>query len=186
MEIRINLLPQSNSQKETRSLYLIPVIGIVVVLAAFTYFTYYYFHTKDSIEQLSENIATQTTERDSILNEYQASTTGVTAYNFIDRYRSLNLFLNRIYENTIQLHESVFLLLPDQAKVMTYNYANNGDLSMTISFYSKGDSALFLHRLLGAKTVDTAEVESITADDETFTYQSTFKIKLHSIVGAKE
>ena len=57
---------------------------------------------------------------------------------------------------------------------------------MTISFYSKGDSALFLHRLLAAHFVDTAEVESITADDEELTYESTFQMKLHTLVGAEK
>ena len=57
---------------------------------------------------------------------------------------------------------------------------------MTISFYSKGDSALFLHRLLAAHFVDTAEVESITADDEDLTYESIFQMKLHTLVGVEK
>ena len=84
------------------------------------------------------------------------------------------------------LQERVYSLLPDKAEVMTYTYSNNGELTMTISFYSKGDSALFLHRLLEAHFVDKAEVESITADDEKLTYESTFQIKLHTIVGVEK
>ena len=186
MEIRINLLARPNSIKEKRSVYLIPVLGITAVMAAASFLTYSYVDTKDSVKVLSESIATQTTTRDQLLKEYQGNTTGVTEYNFTDQYRSLDLFLNNIYENTIPLQERVYRLLPDKAEVMTYTYSNSGELTMTISFYSKGDSALFLHRLLAAHFVDTAEVESITADDEELTYESTFRMKLHTLVGAEK
>ena len=52
VEIRINLLPQSNSHKEKRSVYLIPVLGIAAVVAALSFLTYSYFDTKDSIENI--------------------------------------------------------------------------------------------------------------------------------------
>jgi len=179
VEIRINLLPQSNSHKEKRSVYLIPVLGIAAIVVTLSFLTYRYFDTKDSIKTLTESIAAQTTTRDTLLKEYQGNTTGVSEFNFTDQYKSLDQFLNNIYENTIPLQERVYRLLPDKAEVMTYTYSNNGELTMTISFYSKGDSALFLHRLLAAHFVDTAEVESITADDEELTYESTFQITLH-------
>ena len=137
MEISINLLPQSNSHKEKRSVYLIPILGIVAIIVALSMLTYRYFDTKDSIKTLSENIAVQTTTRDTVLKDYQGYTTGVTEYSYTDQYRALDLFLNNIYENTISLQKRVYRLLPEKAEVMTYTYSNNGELTMTISFYSK-------------------------------------------------
>jgi hypothetical protein len=183
VEISINLLPQSHRHKATRSVYLIPILGIAAVLAAASFLTYSYFDTKHSIQTLSENITAQTTVRDQLLKEYGERTAGVTEFNVRDQYIVLDDFLNNIYKNTIDLQKRVHFLLPGKAEIMASTYSNNGELTMTISFYSKGDSAIFLHRLLNAPFVDSAEVESITIDDEKLTYESIFQIKLDTLVG---
>lgn len=186
MEISINLLPQNNSRKEKRSIYLVPVLGIVTSLGTASFLIYQYFDIKDNVEYLSESVAAQTENRDEYLTQYQQETAGVTEYNFTDKYKVLDHFLNGLYENTIELQENVFNLLPDTAKVNTYTYSNNGDLLMSVTFASKGDSALFLHRLLQAEFVNGAQVETILAEEEEIAYQAQFTIVLNTLVGDEE
>lgn len=187
MEFSINLLPQTTSSKERRSLYLVPILGVATVVATTSFLAYSYFDTKNSVETLAESITAQTTVKDQLIQEYQKKQAGVTEYNFTEKYRSLNQFLGSIYVNTIEFHEDIVRLLPTNAEIDAYTYSNNGDLLTTISFYSKGDSAVFLHRILNAEFVERAEVEMIAAEDEEeLTYQSMFYIKLDTVVGEEE
>ena len=57
MEIRINLLPQTYSTKEKSNVFLIPVLGIVTVVATAAILTYSYFDKKNSVQTLSDQIA---------------------------------------------------------------------------------------------------------------------------------
>ncbi|WP_077214133.1 hypothetical protein [Bacillus dakarensis] len=186
MEISINLLPQNNSRKEKRSVYLVPVLGIVTALGTASFLIYQYFDTKNTVEVLSETIAAQTASRDESLTQYREETAGVTEFNFTDKYKHLHQFLNNLYENTIELQGEVYKLLPASAEVNTYTYSNNGDLFMTVTFDSKGDSALFLHRLLQAEFVIGAVLESISAEEEEVAYEAQYTIKLNTIAGEKE
>ncbi|WP_102274401.1 hypothetical protein [Cytobacillus massiliigabonensis] len=183
MEFSINLLPQTNSRKEKRSVYFIPVLGIVAFAASTSFFAYNYFETKNAVQSLKESIATQTDTRNDFQKEYQSYTTGVTEYNYTERYRLLDQYLNNIYENPITLQDRINQLLPDQAKVNAYTYLNTGELTVTVTFNSKGDSAIFLHRLLNANFVEHAQVDSIIADEEEIAYETLFQIKLNTLVG---
>lgn len=187
VEFSINLLPQTTRRKERRALYLVPVLGVATVIATTVFLVYSYFDTKNSVQALSERITAQTTLRDQLLQEYQAKNIGVTESNFAEKYRSLNQLLGSIYVDTVDFHEDIVHLLPAKAEIDAYTYANNGDLLTTISFYSKGDSAIFLNRVLNADFVEDAEVELITAEaEEELTYQSMFNIKLDTVVGEEE
>ena len=97
MEIRINLLPQTYSTKEKSSVFLIPVIAIVTIVVASSISGYSYFDKKNSIQSMSDQIATQTTTRDSLLKEYQEKTVGITPYNFTDKYKAMDQVLSSIY-----------------------------------------------------------------------------------------
>ena len=58
---------------------------------------------------------------------------------------------------------------------------------MTVNFFSKGDSAIYLDRLLNAPLFNEAQLVSITAvDEETFTYDSTYELKLDTLVGVDQ
>ena len=57
---------------------------------------------------------------------------------------------------------------------------------MTVNFFSKGDSAIYLDRLLNAPFVHEAQLVSITVDEETFTYDSTYELKLDTLVGVDQ
>lgn len=185
MEVRINLLPQFNRRKEKRIVYRIPVLGLILVAIAASFLTYSYFHTKSSIKTLSQYIATQTIARDNLLNEYKINTTGVTEFNFTDKYVQLDQFLNSIYKNTIDLQESLKKMLPDKATVISYSYLNSGELMITIDFASKGDSALFLHQLLRADFVKTALIESISVS-ENGQANTVFHVKLDTFEGGEK
>jgi hypothetical protein len=186
VEFSINLLPQSTSKEEKRSLYLVPILGIMTVVATAAFLTFSYVNTKSSVKTLTENITTQTTERDQLLNEYQKKKAGVTEFNYRDKYIELNHVLSTTYVETIDLQKKVEFLLPVKAKVNSYTYSNNGELLTTISFYSKGDSAIFLNRLLNADFVEQAELEIIAAEEGELTYQAMFNVKLNTVVGEEE
>jgi hypothetical protein len=186
VEFSINLLPQSTSKEEKRSLFLVPVLGVITVVAATAFLMFSYFDTKRSVETLTESIATQTTERDQLLNEYQQKKAGVSEVNYRDKYIKLNQVLSTTYVETIDLQNKLEFLLPVKAKVNAYTYSNSGELLTTIAFYSKGDAAIFLNRLLNADFVEQAEVEIIAAEEGELTYQAMFNVKLNSVVGEKE
>jgi hypothetical protein len=185
VEISINLLPQTASRKDKSVLYLIPGLGLASLIAVAGFSAYSYMDTKKSIETYSESIASQTSVRDQLVVEYQGKNAGVTEFNFTSKYQLLSQSLNTMYVNTIEMHKNIAALLPDKAEVNAYTYSNSGDLLATISFYSKGDSALFLHRLLNAEFVERAEVDMIAADEEELTYKSMFYIKLDTLAGEK-
>lgn len=186
VEVSINLLPKHNIRKEKRAIYLIPVIGIAVICIATILLMYHYLNTKNSVKELSEKITVQTSARDQARKEYIEKTTGFTEYNFTEKYKQMNQLLHSIYKDTIYVHETIVKLLPDQAKVIGYTYLNNGELTLTATFYSKGDSALFLHRLYSCELVEKAELESITADDEDVLYESIFHLKLNTLAGEEK
>ncbi|MCM3568389.1 hypothetical protein [Neobacillus mesonae] len=186
MEVSINLLPQSNNRQEKRPVYLIPIIGITAVLAAASFLTYSYFDSKNSIKTLSETINAKTTIRDQLLNDYKTKTNGVSEFNFIDKYQQLDKFLQSIYVNSSDLQDSLKRLLPVQADVVSYSYSNEGDLTVTVNFYSKGDSAVYLHRLLQANFVQKAEMVSITANDKDLTYNAVYQMKLNTLAGGEK
>lgn len=183
MEFSINLLPQSTSKEEKRSLYLVPVLGVITVVATTAFLTFSYFNTKSTVETLSESITTQTIERDQLLNEYQQKKAGVTEFNFKDKYLLLNKVLSTTYVETIDLQRKIEFLLPVKAEVNAYTYSNNGELLTTISFSSKGDSAIFLNRLLNAEFVEQAEVETIVTEEGELNYRAMFNVKLDTVVG---
>lgn len=186
VEVNINLLPKQNIRKEKRAIYLIPVLGIAVVCITTILLMYQYIDKKDSIKELSEKITAQSSARDQARIEYIEKTTGFTKYNFTEKYKQLNQFLHSIYKDTIYVHEAIVKLLPEQANVIGYTYLNDGELTLTATFNSKGDSALFLHRLYSCELVEKAELESITADDEDVLYESIFHIKLNTLAGEEK
>ncbi|WP_428909279.1 hypothetical protein [Niallia sp. Krafla_26] len=186
MEFRINLLPQTYSTKEKSSVFLIPILGIVAVVATASILTYTYFDKKDSIGTLSANIETQTLTRDTLLKEYQQKTTGVTEFNFVDQYKAMNETLSTIYVDTSNILERVKSFLPEKAKLTNYTYTNNGEISMTVNFFSKGDSAVYLNALLHAPFVNEAQLTSITIDEESLTYDATFELKVKTLVGVEQ
>ena len=54
---------------------------------------------------------------------------------------------------------------------------------MSVNFFSKGDSAIYLDRLLSVPFVHEAQLISIAMDEETFRYDSTYELKLDTLVG---
>ena len=186
MEIRINLLPKTYSTKEKSSVFLIPVLGIVTVVVTAAILTYSYFDKKNSVQTLSDQIALQTTTRDSLLKEYQETTAGVTPFNFTDKYKAMDGVLSSIYVNANVLHDGLKTRLPEKAEVTAYTYLNSGELTMTVNFFSKGDSAIYLDRLLSVPFVHEAQLISIAVDEETFTYDSTYELKLDTLVGVDQ
>lgn len=183
MEFSINLLPQTNSRKEKRSVYLIPILGIIACAASTSFLTYAYFETKNTVQTLTKSIEIQTAARDQLQQEYHTYTTGATEYNYADNYKLLDKYLNNIYVHTTNLQDRVNRLLPDLAEVNAFTYINTGELTFTVTFKSKGDSAIFLHRLLNASFVEQAQVESIIADEEEIAYKSLYQITLNTLVG---
>ena len=183
MEIRINLLPQTYSTKEKSNVFLIPVLGIVTVVATAAILTYSYFDKKNSVQTLSNQIALQTTTRDGLLKEFQERTVGVTPYNFTDKYKAMDGVLSSIYVNPSKTHNVLKSRLPEKAEVTVYTYQNSGELTMNVNFFSKGDSAIYLDRLLNVPFVHEAELISIAVDEETFRYDSTYELKLDTLVG---
>jgi hypothetical protein len=186
MEIRINLLPKTYSTKEKSSVFLIPVLGIVTVVVTAAILTYSYFDKKNSVQTLSDQIALQTTTRDNLLKEYQDTTVGVTPFNFSDKYKAMDDVLSSIYVNANVLHDGLKTRLPEKAEVTAYTYLNSGELTMTVNFFSKGDSALYLDRLLSVPFVHEAQLISIAMDEETFRYDSTYELKLDTLVGIEQ
>ena len=76
--------------------------------------------------------------------------------------------------------------MPEKAEITAYTYQNSGELTMTVNFFSKGDSATYLDRLLNTPFVHEAQLIGITMDEETFRYDSTYELKLNTLVGVDQ
>ncbi|WP_216828810.1 PilN domain-containing protein [Alkalihalobacterium elongatum] len=182
MNISIDLLPQRVIKKE-KGLPIIPVVGAFTVIAAASFLTYTYFETKNSVQSLEQQVVAQTAELHQLEQDFITKTTGITEYNYVDYYTSMNTFLGGIYKDTVDLKEQMYMLLPDKAEVTNYSFINNGDLSMQVTFQSKGDAAVYLNRLINSNLVSNAQVESISTSDDDFLYQSQYTLKLNTLVG---
>ena len=69
--------------------------------------------------------------------------------------------LSSIYVNPSNMHDGLKTRLPEKAEVTAYTYQNSGELTMTVNFFSKGDSAIYLDRLLNVPFVHEAQLISI-------------------------
>jgi hypothetical protein len=184
LRISINLLPNSHIEKEKNSsLLLVPVTGLVAFVAAASFLTYSYFNLKGEAAELEQNISESYDYREVLQTDVASKTTGITEYNFVEKYKNAEMLLNSIYKDTVDLKTNVYRILPEDANVDNYSYSNNGELNVTVTFASKGDAAIYLNRLLEAKFVDTAVVHSINTDSEEISYTSQFEIKLKTLVG---
>ena len=186
MEIRINLLPKTYSTKEKSSVFLIPVLGIVTVVFTAAILTYSYFDKKNSVQTLSDQIVLQTTTRDSLLKEYQERTGGVTPFNFAEKYKAMDGVLSSIYVNPSKMHDVLKTRLPEKAEITAFTFQNSGELTMSVNFFSKGDSAIYLDSLINTPFVREAQLISIAMDEETFRYDSTYELKLDTLVGVEQ
>ncbi|WP_078430216.1 hypothetical protein [Alkalihalobacterium alkalinitrilicum] len=182
MNINIDLLPQRVKTKEG-GFPVIPVAGVLTVVATASLLTYTYFDTKSSVQSLEEQILAQTEVQNTLQQDFLTKTTGLTEYNYVEQYTHMNRLLGSIYKDTIDTKERVYMLLPEKAEVNNYSFVNSGELSMQITFQSKGDAAIYLNRLLNADLVSSAEVQTISTNDQDLVYQSQFTLMLHTLVG---
>ncbi|MCL7748099.1 hypothetical protein [Halalkalibacter alkaliphilus] len=184
MNISIDLLPDRSRAIEG-SFPVIPVAGLAAIFVGAIVLTYTFIDTRNQVQALEEQIALQTQVRNTIELEYSSMTTGVTEYNYVDHYTAIDRFLNDVYKGTVDIKDRIYFLLPHGATVDYYMYTNNGDLQLTVTTFSKGDSAVFLNRLFGEEIVSGAELDSITVigEDSNLAYTSQFTISLQTLVG---
>lgn len=184
LKISINLLPQSHLEKEKSSRFLIiPITGLVVITTAASFLTYAYFDLSTKVDLLNTDIIEKTTLRADLQQTVASKTNGITDYNFSEKYVSVDELMKSTYKDTVQLKSTVYQFLPQDASINSYSYTNNGNLNVTVTFASKGDAAIYLHRLLQADFVESAVVNTITSATEEIIYTSQFDIKLKTLVG---
>ncbi|WP_133058630.1 hypothetical protein [Halalkalibacter urbisdiaboli] len=183
MNFTIDLLPKVERVKKTK-VPVIPVVGFFVTIAATIVLIYSYIEMTKSVEALEASIATQTSARDHLQQQFQQQMTGVTEYNFVTKYQMLEKALNTTYEETIILKNRFYDLLPEEAVIENFSIDNAGDLTMIVTFQSKGQAAIYLHSLLQADFVEAAEVQTIdTSQEEELFYTSLYQLKLKTIAG---
>lgn len=184
MRISINLLPHSQIEKEVKSpILLVPIAGLIAVIAAAGFLTYTYFDLNSQVDQLEQNISDQNSVKLDLQQSLSMKTIGLNEYNFLEKYVNVNEFIKTIYMDTVQLKSSVYHLLPEEAIIDSYAFTNSGELDVTVTFHSKGDAAIYLHRLLQAEFVKNAVITTINSDTEEILYTSQFQIELKTIVG---
>lgn len=184
MNISIDLLPQERRNRLNRLPFLLGAAGMFFVISALLIIVF--SMGKSSIHELDEKIATNTLTRDTMLAEITSRRTGVTEYNFVDKYNKIHGFLNGIYRNPITIKEDLYKLLPEGGSVSNYNFENTGVLSMTILFSSKDSAATYLHRLLEADDVTEAKVTSISLNTEKNLYEAYFEATVVTIEGDQQ
>ncbi|MBM7662319.1 hypothetical protein JOC85_003126 [Bacillus mesophilus] len=184
MNVSIDLLPQSKSIRINR--YPLILVAGIAVLGITIYSIFSYINVKSSIKSLEEAIVLETQYKDQLQTEYTNRITGITEYNFVDKYTKTNNLMSNIYKNPTELQDNVYKLLTTNAKVKTYTYDNNGNLLITANFPSKTDVAIFVNRLFFAEFVTDVEVNTILVDKEQELYESQFTITLVSLEGEQQ
>ncbi|GAE34949.1 hypothetical protein [Halalkalibacter akibai] len=183
MNISIDLLPQ-RTRSRTGNLPIIPVAGVLSIVAGAVVLTYTFLDTRSNVEALEAQVATQTELLTAVEADFLAMTTGINDYNYVDYFTSMDTLLTNVYKGTIPLKQRIYFHLPEEASVNSYSYVNNGDLSIQITSVSKGDAAVYLHHLLNEQEVSGAEVNTIALEgDEGVTYLSNYTLKLKTLVG---
>lgn len=184
MRISIDLLPQSQIDKETQSpILLVPFVGLAAVVAAAGFLTFSYFDLKEEVSRLEQTITEKQSLKGTLQQSLSMKTVGTNEYNFLEKYANVHELIKGIYLDTVLLKDKVYQLLPNESQIDSYSYTNSGDLDLTITFASKGDAAIYLNRLLAAGFVESAIVTNITSNTEEIIYTSQFQIKLKTIVG---
>jgi len=183
LRINIDLLPHSQIETEKSAIIVIPILGLILVVLIVGYFTYSAFHLNSQATQLDENIIENNGLILNLEETLANKTTGITEFNYSDKYLNVDGFINTLYKDTIELKSSLYYLLPENANVESYAYTNSGDLNVAITFPSKGDAAIYLNRLLQAEFVETAFVTTINSDTEEISYTSQYVVKLKTLVG---
>ncbi|MCT8137497.1 hypothetical protein H1D32_06920 [Anaerobacillus sp. CMMVII] len=182
MKISINLLPNIEKEKSS-NLLLLPIAGLILIIAASAVLLYSYINLSKEVDRLEQTIASSIETKNELQQAFSIKTTGITEHNIIDQYQNVNDFINSIYNDTVGLKTNVYQLLPDNANVESYVFTIDGDLLVTVTFHSKGDTAIYLHRLLQADFVTSALVTSIKSDIEDASYTSLFEVKLKTMEG---
>ncbi len=184
MNFSIDLLPQERRNRLNRLPYLLGAAGLFLVISALLIILY--ITVKSSIHELDEKIAKSTEARDTVLAEITARRTGVTEYNFVDKYNKIHGFLIGIYKNPITIKEDLYQLLPEGGSVSNYTFENTGVLSMTILFQTKEAAATYLQQLLEADYVTEAKVTSISLNTETNLYEAYFEATVVTLEGEQQ
>jgi hypothetical protein len=184
VNISIDLLPQERRNRLNRLPLLLGVTGLFCVISALLIILF--ITGKSSVHELDEKIATNTQVRDTMLAEITTRRTGVTEYNFVDKYKTIHGFLNGIYKNPITIKEDLYKLLPEGGSVSNYTFENTGVLSMTILFSTKDSAATYLQQLLQADYVTEAKVTSISLNTEKNLYEAYFEASVVTLAGDQQ
>lgn len=181
MNISIDLLPQERRNRLNRFPFLLGATGLFFVLSALLIILF--ITGKNSVQELDEEIALNTEVRDTMLAEITSRRTGVTIYNFVDKYKTIHGFLSGIYINPITIKEDLYQLIPEGGSVSHYTFENTGALSMTVLFPSKDSAANYLQQLLQATYVTDAKVTSIHLNTERNLYEAYFEVTVVTLEG---
>jgi len=184
VNINIDLLPQERRNTLNRRPFLLGAAGVFFILSALLIVLY--ITERSSVHELDKKIATETKANDKMLAEISSRRTGVTDYNFVDKYQKIHGFLNGIYKNPIIIKEDLYKLLPEGGSVSSYTFENTGTLSMTILFPSKDAVATYLQQLLQADFVTEAKVTSISLNTEKNVYEANFEATVVTLEGDQE
>lgn len=181
MNFSIDLLPQERRNRLNRLPYLLGTAALFLVISALLIILF--ITGKSSIHELDEKIATSTEARDTVLAEITARRSGVTEYNFVDKYNKIHGFLNAIYKNPINIKEDLYKLLPEGGSVSNYTFEHTGALTMTVLFPTKDSAATYLQQLLQADFVTEAKVTSINLNTENNLYEAYFEATVVTLEG---
>jgi len=180
----IDLLPQERRNRLNRLPYLLGAAGLFLVISALLIILF--IMVKSSVHELDEKIAKSTEARDTVLAEITARRTGVTEYNFVDKYNKIHGFLSGIYKNPITIKENLYKLLPEGGSFSNYTFENTGSLSMTVLFQTKEAAATYLQQLLEADFVTEAKVTSISLNTDTNLYEAYFEATVVTLEGEQQ
>lgn len=184
MNFSIDLLPQERRNRLNRLPYLLGAAGLFLVISALLIILF--IMVKSSVHELDGKIAKSTEARDTVLAEITARRTGVTEYNFVDKYNKIYGFLNGIYKNPITVKEDLYKLLPEGGSVSNYTFENTGALTMTVMFPTKDAAATYLQQLLEVDFVTEAKVTSISLNTETNLYEAYFEATVVTLEGEQQ
>ncbi|MEK3992554.1 hypothetical protein [Robertmurraya sp. FSL R5-0851] len=184
MNFSIDLLPQERRNRLNRLPYLLGAAGLFLVISALLIILF--IMVKSSVHELDEKVAKSTEARDTVLAEITARRTGVTEYNFVDKYNKIHGFLNGIYKNPITIKEDLYQFLPEGGSVSNYTFENTGALTMTVMFPTKDAAATYLQQLLEADFVTEAKVTSISLNTETNLYEAFFEATVVTLEGEQQ
>lgn len=184
MELNINLLPKP--KKKGYDLLIIVSLFMIAMFYASYHGIVLYLDTQQQIKHVQQELLIKEGLKSDTLQEILEHQSEITEGNYMEHYSRLHAFLNTLYLDPSIILKEIADQLPANGKLDSLSFQHDGKINIEGTFKSKEKVAAFLHHLLKAPSIKSAQVDSImkaNSDKSLSAYRATFQISFQASGG---